>query len=73
MKTNTFIIITLTADSIIGLGSVYATNSNEIKSYAEGTSFQGHSDRKYGPVGAGGYGPPDLPKNVKTEPSKKIK
>ena len=65
MKTNTLIIIVLTAVSIIGLGSVYATNSNEIKSYAEGTSFQRHSEGKYGPVGAGGYGPPDLIENAK--------
>ncbi len=56
MKTNTLIIIALAAVSIIALGSVYAINSDEIKSYAEGTSFQGHSEDKYGPVGAGGYG-----------------
>ena len=71
MKTNTLIIIALAAVSIIALGSVYAINSDEIKSYAEGTSFQGHSEGKYGPVGAGGYGLPDLPENVKTEPSEK--
>jgi hypothetical protein len=59
MKKNILIIITLAAVSVIGLGSVlYATSSNGIKSYAEGTSFQGHSDGKYGPPGAGGYGSP---------------
>jgi hypothetical protein len=36
-----------------------------MKSFAEGTSFQGHSEGKYGPEGAGGYGPPDLSKNAK--------
>jgi hypothetical protein len=65
MKTNISIIIALATVSIIGLGSVYATHSNDMKSFAEGTSFQGHSEGKYGPEGAGGYGPPDLSKNAK--------
>jgi hypothetical protein len=71
MKTNTLIIIALATVSIIALGSVYAINSDEIKSYAEGTSFQGHSEGKYGPAGVGGYGPPEIPENTETEPSKK--
>ena len=58
MKTNTLIIIVFSSFSIVGLGFVYANNSNNIKSYAEGTSFQNHSDGKYGPPGAGGYGSP---------------
>ena len=73
MKRNTLIIIALTAVSIIGLGSMYAINSNDIKSYAEGTSFQGHSESKYGPPGAGGYGLLDPPKNAEPEPKEIIK
>ncbi len=65
MKKNTLIIIALAAVSIIGLGSMYVINSNDVKSYAEGTSFQGHSGGKYGPPGAGGYGSPDLPDDTK--------
>jgi hypothetical protein len=67
VKKNISIIIALTAVSIIGLGSVYATHSNDMKSFAEGTSFQGHSEGTYGPIGAGGYGPPDLTGKAKTE------
>jgi hypothetical protein len=65
MKKSTLIIIALAAVSIISLGTVYVINSDEIKSYSEGTSFQGHSEGKYGPVGAGGYGLPDLPDKAK--------
>jgi hypothetical protein len=58
MKTNTLIVIGLAAVSLFGLGLAYNIDANDIKSYGEGTSFQGHSEGKYGPVGAGGYGSP---------------
>ncbi len=73
MKKNPLIITAMATVAIIGLGTVYVINSDNIKSYAEGTSFQGHSKGTYGPVGAGGYGLPDLPENTITETNNIIK
>jgi hypothetical protein len=56
---NTLIVIGLGAISLFGLGLAYNIDANDIKSYAGGTSFQGHSESKYFPIGAGGYGPPE--------------
>ena len=67
MKTYLKTILFVALIGVFGFITVNGITANDGQALNTGTSFQGHRDGTYGPVGAGGYGMPDMGKTDDTE------